>query len=188
MNKPTSGRRLGRLLGRWRGDRAGGAAVEFALLLPVLLLFCFGLIDFTLLMFDYHRAGEATRRGARLAVMESAVANLSGLSSASPITCTIVAGVVNCGAAPVSAAANFTQIVDGMREIYPSIASGNVSIRYSFTGIGDIATPGGIKPLVTIDVTNLYHGFTMLQALPGVADGIVLPAFSTSVIGPGFAS
>ena len=45
----------------------------------------------------------------------------------------------------------------------------------------DLSTPGGIKPLVTVKLTNVTHQFTLLSIIPTL-DHIVLPSFSTSVV------
>ncbi len=51
-----------------RSER-GASAVEFALILPVLLLVLFGLIEFGSLYHDYLAITHATREGARMAAV-----------------------------------------------------------------------------------------------------------------------
>lgn len=51
---------------RFRNQK-GVSAIEFALVLPVLLLFLGGTIDFGIIFFINHMAGNAAREGARLA-------------------------------------------------------------------------------------------------------------------------
>ncbi len=93
----------------WRGRKAqdrGSAAVEFALVLPVLLLILFGIIDFGRALNAQIELTGAAREGARLAALgysnaaiqtrvEAAAPSLSG------ITVTVAA---NCppGAGPVA--------------------------------------------------------------------------------------
>jgi Flp pilus assembly protein TadG len=50
---------------RLRGSDEGAAAVEFALLLPILLLLVFGIIDFGRLLNEQITLTEAAREGAR---------------------------------------------------------------------------------------------------------------------------
>ena len=57
------GRRLGR---RARGDR-GAAAVEFAIVVPVLLLILLGILEFAFVLRDYLSVSSAVRVGARTA-------------------------------------------------------------------------------------------------------------------------
>lgn len=55
--------------------RRGQALVEFALTLPVLLLFLFGIIELCLAVMTYNAVRYAAQEGARYAVMLSAMAN-----------------------------------------------------------------------------------------------------------------
>src|SRR6185503_21185821 len=114
MSRHISGIRA-RALRRLAGDSDGGALVEFGLILPVLLLVTFGAIEFTITMFDYHRLGEAARRGARQAIMSAPVAKLETLQAAGTITCMNKSGL-SCGTATLhtTAAANFTAVLDAV--------------------------------------------------------------------------
>ena len=161
-------------------DSGGSALVEFGLILPVLLLVSFGAIEFTITMFDYHQLGEAARRGARAAIINPPVAKLETLQAAGTITCTD-SGSVSCGSAPVLSSTNFNAVVSAIQEIAPSIQPANVTITYKWSGIGDLSTPGGIKPLVTVRLATVTHQFTLLSIIPAL-DHIVLPSFSTSVV------
>lgn len=57
--------KMGRV-GRGRGDR-GSSAVEFAIVLPVLLLILLGILEFAFVMRDYLSVASATKTGARTA-------------------------------------------------------------------------------------------------------------------------
>src|SRR3954469_14916832 len=80
------------------GDR-GAVAVEFALVLPVLLLVIFGIIDFGRMLYAKITLAEAAHEGARAAALvgQSAGASqvaksVTGLdTSAGPVTATVVA-------------------------------------------------------------------------------------------------
>lgn len=52
----------------WRAER-GAELIEFALVLPLLLLVLFGIIDFGLMFQRYHVVTNAAREGARVAVL-----------------------------------------------------------------------------------------------------------------------
>jgi Flp pilus assembly protein TadG len=171
-----------RTLRRLLRDSGGGALVEFGLILPTLLLVSFGAIEFTITMFDYHRLGEAARRGARQAIMSPPVAKLDTLQAMGTITCTNT-GSLSCGSATkhTTAAANFTAVLSAIQEIAPGVGASNVAISYAWSGIGDLSTPGGIKPVVTVQLTGVTHQFTLLSIIPAL-DNIVLPSFSTSVV------
>jgi hypothetical protein len=57
-----------RLPNRWRQER-GAELVEFALVLPLMLLVLLGILDMGLLFQRYHVLTNAAREGARLAVL-----------------------------------------------------------------------------------------------------------------------
>lgn len=56
-------------------SRAAVAAVEFAVIAPIMMLFTFGLIEIGRLMMVKNQAVQATREGARFAVRPSADSN-----------------------------------------------------------------------------------------------------------------
>ena len=56
-----------------------------------------------------------------------------------------------------------------------------MTISYTWSGIGDLSTPGGIKPVVTVQLTGVTHQFVLLSIIPAL-DHIVLPSFATSVV------
>lgn len=67
-----------KLFSRLAHDENGGPAAEFALVLPVALLFLAGIIDVGRYMWTYNEAEKATQMGVRYAVATDAVA--SGLA------------------------------------------------------------------------------------------------------------
>jgi Flp pilus assembly protein TadG len=180
MNRLISAIKRAAALRRLARDATGAALVEFGLILPVLLLVSFGAIEFTITMFDYHRLGEAARRGARQAIISAPVARLETLQAVGTITCAKTSSV-SCGTATVLSTANFDAVLSAIQEIAPTIAATNLTISYVWSGIGDLSTPGGIKPMVTIRLANVTHQFTLLSIVPAL-DHIILPSFSTSVI------
>lgn len=159
-----------RLRALWR-DTGGNSLVGFALLLPALLGFSFAILEFSLVAFDFHRANEATRRIARAATMLPPLVDQNTLTSATTAQCT---GSSCTGLAALTAEA---------QQIYPNITVDNVEITYTMTTVGDLATPGGIKPLITVRLTGLTHEFLLLRAIPGVPANMTLPPFLTSMLG-----
>ncbi len=187
MNKLISATRTW-LLGRLLRDSGGNALLEFGLVLPTLLIVTLGAIEFTITMFDYHRLGEAARRGARQAIITAPVAKLETLQAVGTITCTNIS-VISCGSATkhATAAANFAAVLTAIQEIAPAVAATNLTITYSWSGIGDLSTPGGIKPNVTVLLTGLTHELTLLSMVPSI-DYISLPSYSTSVTANSYTS
>lgn len=54
-----------------RFNERGAAAVEFALLLPVLMLILFGIIEFGMIMYSREVITNASREGARAGIVQS---------------------------------------------------------------------------------------------------------------------
>ena len=52
-------------------EQRGGAAVEFAIVLPVLVLLIFGMIEFSTLLYDKGVITNASREGARAGIVYS---------------------------------------------------------------------------------------------------------------------
>lgn len=50
-------------------NQKGASAVEFALILPLLIMFIFGIIEFSLLLYNQHVITNASREGARAGVV-----------------------------------------------------------------------------------------------------------------------
>lgn len=58
----------------WK-DQKGAAAVEFAIVLPLLLTLVFGIIEFSLAMYDKAMITNASREGARFGIVYRVVAD-----------------------------------------------------------------------------------------------------------------
>jgi len=74
------------LLSRYIKNNRGQALVEFALVLPVLLLFVVGMMDFGLIINQYIVVAEAAREGARSAALgntDSAVTTVAKTAASS---------------------------------------------------------------------------------------------------------
>jgi|GraSoiStandDraft_39_1057311.scaffolds.fasta_scaffold376697_2 Flp pilus assembly protein TadG len=98
-----------RLLGRTRSDNEHGATlVEFAFILPIFVLFVFGIIDFGWAFAQNLDVTHATREAARLAVVNGAAGNESltqlctdirgRLSEVNPTAATISLGLQDTNA------------------------------------------------------------------------------------------
>jgi Flp pilus assembly protein TadG len=111
----------------------GAAAVEFALLLPVLLLLIFGMIDFGRAINAQITLTQAAREGARLAALGQSTATVvsraqTAATSLSPVTVTVIS------ACPVNAGVGVDAVVQ-------------TSYSFSFvTPVGSIAAMfGGVS-------------------------------------------
>ena len=183
MNKRASETKAKLLLRRfWRHAR-GVMAIEFAILAPALVLFTMGALEFGLILFDYQKAGEATRRAVRDLVINPPLAALDALADDGTVVCIGSGGGVSCtgGAVQGDASATFTLLYNKMQDIFSDILPQNVSVTYSATaGIDKATNPGVVTPVVTLSLTGMRHEFLILQYVPGISSGFDLPAFASS--------
>ncbi len=185
MSRCTLAAKLRRASRRFARGVRGSVAIEFAFILPLLLIFTIGVIEFGLILFDFHRASEATRRALRLALINPPIsAALNNLTSG-PIVCNGGSSGVSCspGSTTATADATFNAIVASMQGVFPTIQATNVQITYSDSGLDAGLPPGLVTPLVTVRLTNLTHPFIVLNVF-GLPADFTFPGFSTSAVGP----
>jgi Flp pilus assembly protein TadG len=161
-------------------DHAAATAAEFALVLPLLILFLFGIIDVGRFMWEWNKAEKATQMGVRFAVVTNIVptgladydfTTISGVQQGAPINATLFPGVSCTGTAgsasctckascafPTTANATwFNNIVTRMRRIDSRITAPNVVIDYDPSGLGFAGNPYGadVAPIVTVRLQNM---------------------------------
>lgn len=191
-------------------DRRASSAAEFALVLPLLIIFLFGIIDVGRLMWTWNRAEKATQMGVRYAVATEMIPN--GLAAHSFVgggitqgdaipesafggaSCSINAGAVSCacktGAAcpaplvndSASALAAFNNVVARMSAFMPEITATKVKIDYEYSGLGFAGDPNGsdVSPLVKVSI--LPNSIAFRPITFAVFDGsITLPSFSAAL-------
>jgi Flp pilus assembly protein TadG len=193
---------------RVRASQAGASAVEFALILPLLLLFTFGIIEFGLVFYQVNMAEKATQLGVRKAVTWDPVAaelatftpTGGGLGAGDPLPAGLQLDIVcdNTGctgtgaiATPTFSATTFDAIVDAMANVDPQIGPEDVVISYRNIGLGFVGKPGGsVVPAVTVSLRNLTYDFVVLDVAVSIVtlgmldlDQIIYPSFSATLTG-----
>ena len=130
---------------RSRREREGAAALEMALVLPLLVLLLFGLFDFGHLMFVVNSMNSAAREGARAGAVEQDATKIQATAEAAAKKYLTVAGLGSdrCRSNCPAAAAVYTP------------ASGNV--------------PASVQVSVSLGVFKNITGFTY-RVLPGLAN------------------
>lgn len=184
---------------RLRLDHSGSSAAEFALVLPLLILFLFGIIDGGRFLWETNKAEKATQVGARMAVVTDVISTglgtqnyvgVGGLTQGDPIpagaistiTCTETACTCT-GSCPTGFATadttSFDRIVQRMSNMKPDIDASNVTIQYRGSGLGYAGDPNGMDPapLVTVELNGVQ--FRPLILFNAVA--LTLPAFTTTL-------
>ena len=192
---------MSRLASFLKDNRAAGAG-EFALVLPLFLIFILGTIDAGRFAWEFNRGEKATQTGARWAVVTNVLS--PGLESQSYVgttvgsvtltqgdvipaaalglmTCTSGAGCV-CTTAPCPTpgtfrTSDFTSMVNRMRQIWPAVQAANVVVEYRGSGLGFAGDPNGmdISPLVTVRLQNMQFFALSLFLFTG---NLGMPDFS----------
>ena len=147
-------------------SRQGGVAmVEFAIIMTVFFVLVFGILEFAVAMFDWNRVVEATRAGARAAIVDNPA-------------CSGMANGVCPGACNPSAT---SPILARMRKIAPELKPSEVWISYQCTTLGASDRPEPI-PVVTVQVRDVQHAL-FVPGLLGLPATITLPSFATTRTG-----
>lgn len=167
------------LLRRLWSDQQGAAA-EFAMVLPVALIFLLGMIDAGRFLYEVNRGEKATQWGARFAVVTAPLApelategyvgaDIGGtiLTQGDRIPAAAL-GLITCTDADCTCTTNpcptvtldsvrFAALLDRMQDFMPAIAADNLVVEYRGSGLGYAGDPNGmeIAPLVTVRISGV---------------------------------
>ncbi|MDE2343793.1 MAG: pilus assembly protein [Betaproteobacteria bacterium] len=130
---------------------AGSVVVEFALVLPLLLLILFGTIEFGIMMYDQAIITNAAREGARWGAVQSVGLShpiscsdpgISSIQGGSPASCSGTGSGTACLVASnygSNALISFGQPVASNPSVTVSCGAGgtiNVTVSYTYQGLG----------------------------------------------------
>lgn len=192
------------LLARFARSTGAGPAAEFALVLPLIIIFLLGIIDVGRFAWEVNRAEKATQTGARWAAATDMIASglvnysfatgveavpagspvddtdfpgISCLSNGTTATCTCLA---TCNFPTTADNTAFTNLVDRMAEIKPDIGAANVIVEYRNSGLGFAGDPNGpdVAPIISVQLRDLDFVPLTLLLFSGTID---LPDFSYSL-------
>lgn len=187
---------------RFLGDRSAATAAEFALLLPLMVLFLLGLIDVGMYGWRINQAEKAAQMGVRAAVVTNVVA--SDLASATYVgntacgatltagdtICAAALGTVSCGNAGSCTGTTpypgltrdgtaFTTVANRVRAIAPWVPLTSIKVEYKGSGLGYAGDPAmDIAPVVSVKLTSLS-----IRPLSGFLFGtsVALPTITRSL-------
>jgi Flp pilus assembly protein TadG len=125
---------------RKQQPRRGTHIVELALILPVFLLFIFATLDFALIMWAYGTVSEASRAGARYAMVHGSMA-----------------------ASPVGPTANDSTVQTQVQNNALALNTANLTVTSSWPD-------GDNKPSHRVTVTTTYNCKPILGSLFGVSN------------------
>lgn len=187
-------------------DPHAASAAEFALVLPLMLLFLFGIIDAGRFAWEINQAEKATQTGARWAAVTDMIP--SGLAAYSFATsgginqgevvgpeyfpgvictsngtsaiCTCASGGT-CSFPLTASDTAFQRLVGRMDDIKGGIRAANVVVEYSWSGLGFAGDPNGpdVAPITTVRLQNVT--FTPIITQIFGAPTITLPSFAYSL-------
>jgi hypothetical protein len=190
---------------------SGASAAEFGLVLPLFLVLLFAVIDGGRFMWESNEAEKATQVGARVAIVTDVLApglrdedyagktvggttlkagDLIPAAALGSVLCTSTGCICESGTCPTNLgtmnATAFDALVTRMKQMYPSITSANVQVRYQGSGFGiaEASAGGGggteqmeISPLITVTLTGVQFRPLTIFALKSAS----MPDFSTTL-------
>jgi len=149
----------------------GATAVEFAFILPVLLLISFGILEFIAVFFQNHKINEATRIIAR------------NLSVSAPLVSEATLLADNTHQCTAATCPGISAIITDAQALLPDLTAADVEISYEIKDLGGIGYSVGYKPLIIVNLTAQTYDFIVLGAFPGIPTSVALNPSTTSILG-----
>lgn len=118
----------------FRRSESGVAAVEFALILPVLMMIVYGIINYGILLYDQAVITNAAREGARWgSINTSAAISCSGSATGTADPCQVANSYTQANLITFGSSANSTTTATGSGTSGTTVT---VTVNYTFTQIG----------------------------------------------------
>lgn len=178
----------------WHNTRAATGA-EFALVLPLALLFLLGIIDVGRYVWRINEAEKGVQQGVRYAVVTAPVA--SGLTTATFTGSTACGGTALTAGDTICAAAlptvtcqsgsctaygydgtRFGYVLARVQNMAPFAKAANLKVEYTGSGLGFAGDPSSgpeVAPIVTVRLENLSF-----SAMSLLGTSLTMPTISRS--------
>lgn len=194
-----------RTLKCWLRDSRAATGAEFAIVLPLALIFLLGIIDAGRYMYTFNQAQKAVQVGARwaavtdimpVALQDYSFVTTGQVTQGDPVgtdiftayDCTISGGTVTC-ACKIGGTCDFdlttadedndsfTGMYTRMEQILPGLDENQVRLTYANSGLGYAGDPTGpdIAPFVTVSIDGMSFTPTSLMIFGAT---VPLPDFS----------
>jgi Flp pilus assembly pilin Flp len=192
-------------------EQSGAVAVEYAIVIGLLLVLTISIVEFSLALWQWNSAEKSTELGVRYAVQSNPVA--AGFTAAgwngvtdggfepgtSLDTATLGAFTVTCndtnctctgcpgGFSTTHDSTAFTDIVDHMSGVFFRVQPSNVVVEYAHVGMGFAGRPGAdIVPMVTVRLSGVTFDFMVLNFLRPLLFGAQQQSMSNGIPMPPF--
>ena len=150
-----------------RKRERGSTMVEMAITLPLFLLLVFAIIELALVIFTWTRAVDATRAGARYAIVNDAVTDISSLDCSAVTNMTVTCDSANC-----------TDLMAEMNSLYQDLEAANVTVRYGCSSTGFSGNPRPVREVSVSIVGQEYE--LVLPGVIGLDPNLTLPDFTST--------
>ncbi|HEY9033000.1 MAG TPA: TadE family protein [Pseudomonadales bacterium] len=146
--------------------QTGASLVEMSLTITVFLVLVLAIVEFSMLVFLWARAVEATRAGVRHAVVNTPVVNLAGLACPG-------SGVISARCSEVDCAG----MLATMQAVLPELDAAQVTVSYRCSGTGNPIRPDAmLVPVVAVAISDMQFRF-MTAGLFGLEGSVGMPDF-----------
>ena len=169
-----------KILSKFVKNQRGAALIEFAFVIPFLLLTTFTIVEGGYIFYQANGTQKATQLGARVAATRPAVAidmddcvtengtDTDGLNAGVDCSTLTNFGKIECAYDPIDAAkcdaTNFKRIRDTMVNAYPFIEDDSIFITYEGTGLGYVGR-GKPVPAITVELRNVQYEYIAIGHL-----------------------
>ncbi len=150
-----------------RKRERGSTMVEMAITLPLFLLLIFAIIELALVIFTWTRAVDATRAGARYAIVNDAVTDISSLDCSAVTNVTVSCDSANCA-----------DLMNEMNSLYQDLEAANVTVRYGCSSTGFSGNPRPVREVSVSIVGQQYE--LVLPGVIGLDPNLTLPDFTST--------